>query len=73
MNYVEKQSIVGQNPEFSEEISWQKEAIFDQVFIRKTGEGFCVPRNCFPTTSAVVSFSFSINEFSSVNIGGQIH
>ena len=67
MNYVEKQSIVGQNPEFSEEISWQKEAIFDQVFILKTGA-----RNCFPTFN-VISFPFSINEFSSVNIGGQIH
>ena len=64
MNHNNNQTNVGQNPEFSEEISWQESESGVQVFMLKTGEGFCVPRNCFPTTSAVVSFSFLINEFS---------
>ena len=65
MNHNNNQTNVGQNPEFSEEISWQESASGVQVFMLKTGEGFCLfslPRNCFPTT--VVSFSFLINEFS---------
>ena len=74
MNHNNNQTNVGQNPEFSEEISWQESASGVQVFMLKTGEGlccsFCVPRNCFPTTSSVVSFSFFNNpKLSSLTTG----
>ena len=72
MNHNNNQTNVGQNPEFSEEISWQESASGVQVFMLKTGEGLnsFSPRNCFPTTSAVASFSsFNNQKLSSLTTG----
>ena len=69
MNHNEAQKTVGQNPELSEEISWQESAICGKVFMLKTG-GY-VFQVCFPITFTVNSFSFfNYQKLSSQTTGG---
>tara|TARA_A100001037_G_C14916909_1_gene529852 strand:- start:555 stop:782 length:228 start_codon:yes stop_codon:yes gene_type:complete len=63
MNCGKSQMTVGQNPELSEEISWQESAITGQVFMLKTGGlGFHVVfvsfQVCFPTFDAISFFNY---------------
>jgi len=72
MNHNGDQMTVGQNPELSEEISWQESAITGRVCILKMDRVFDFSQVCFPITSSVISYSFFNHQKISSHITGGI-